>query len=162
MSKTTSKTISQVSFLVYGHPLGKGSVRPFRGKRRDGSEFLGVKPHQPKLKLWQQAVADAAAEAMAGRDLLRCPVAVLTSFFFARPKGHYGTGKNRGRLKPSAPVHHGQGRKADLDKLVRAVFDGLTGIVFDDDGRVCRCVAVKAWTEKQEGALVRISAYLQC
>jgi crossover junction endodeoxyribonuclease RusA len=53
-------------------------------------------------------------------------------FVFSRPKAHYRT---NGELKPSAPQHC-TGRIGDLSKLVRAVEDALTGVVYDDDAQI--------------------------
>lgn len=39
------------------------------------------------------------------------------------------------------PLWHS--KKPDLDKLVRAVQDALTGIIYKDDGQVCRLTANK-------------------
>lgn len=146
----------KISITVYGKALAKGSVRPFMSERKDGSTFHGVKPQNPKLKAWEQAVRVAGVEAMDGRDLLREPVTASMLFHFARPKGHYGTGRNADKLKPSAPKIHDQ--NPDLDKLTRAVFDALSGTVFDDDRRVCeyREPFGKHWTEGAERAEITI------
>tara|TARA_Y100000592_G_scaffold98531_1_gene171892 strand:+ start:5287 stop:5592 length:306 start_codon:yes stop_codon:yes gene_type:complete len=53
-------------------------------------------------------------------------------FVFNRPKAHYRT---NGDLKPSAPQHC-TGRIGDLSKLIRAVEDALTGVVYDDDAQI--------------------------
>jgi Holliday junction resolvase RusA-like endonuclease len=36
----------------------------------------------------------------------------------------------------------------DLDKLIRAVLDGLTGVAYKDDGQVVRISAVKIYAQK--------------
>jgi Holliday junction resolvase RusA-like endonuclease len=36
----------------------------------------------------------------------------------------------------------------DLDKLIRAVLDGLTGVAYKDDGQVVRITAVKIYAQK--------------
>jgi Holliday junction resolvase RusA-like endonuclease len=63
-----------------------------------------------------------------GRD----PVGVSFDFRFPRPRSHYG---KRGLL-PSAPRH--MVTKPDLDKLIRAALDALTGIIWRDDAQVVR------------------------
>ena len=47
-------------------------------------------------------------------------------------QAHYRT---NGELKPSAPQHC-TGRIGDLSKLIRAVEDALTGVVYDDDAQI--------------------------
>jgi hypothetical protein len=56
------------------------------------------------------------------------------TFVFPRPKSHFGTGRNAGKLKPSAPAL--VTTRPDLDKLVRAIGDALTGVVFSDDAHL--------------------------
>lgn len=66
------------------------------------------------------------------REPLEGAVRIEVKFYFARPKSHYGTGKNAGRLKPSAPREYLG--TPDLDKLTRTVADCLTqsGVIVDD------------------------------
>ena len=53
-------------------------------------------------------------------------------FIYGRPKSHYGTGRNVGVVKASAPYY--KASAPDLDKLQRALGDALTqaGILRDD------------------------------
>ena len=46
--------------------------------------------------------------------------------------------------------------RPDLDKLIRAVLDGLTGVAYEDDQQVVRLTAQKAYGET-EGVHIRIS-----
>jgi len=67
-------------------------------------------------------------------------VVVTIVFKMPRPKGHYGA---RG-LRPSAPRLPAV--KPDLDKLVRAVLDGITeGGAIHDDAQVCAIAASKTY-----------------
>lgn len=146
----------KLSITVYGKALTKGSAQAYALKTKGGRIHAGIKADNPKLQAWEQAVRLAAVEAMAGRELIRAPVTASMEFFFARPKAHYRTGRHAGELRPSAPVIHDQ--NPDLDKLTRAVFDGLTGIVFDDDSRVYeyREPIGKRWTQGAEHAEITI------
>ena len=67
-------------------------------------------------------------------------------FTFERPASHYGTGRNAGRVKDSAPDWPDTKWTGDIDKLTRAVFDSLTaGGVIEDDARVVEAAVSKAW-----------------
>lgn len=113
-----------VLFTVRGEPIPQGSARAFvRGGRPI------VTSDNPRLSAWRDAIAAEAAQAMTGPMVLGA-VAVRVSFYLPRPKGHYG---KRGLL-PSAPRYHVT--KPDVDKLIRAVLDGITGIVVKDDSQV--------------------------
>jgi Holliday junction resolvase RusA-like endonuclease len=139
-----------IEFTVYGKPAQMGSKKAFvRGNRA-----IITDDNSKQRKQWANAVATAAAEAMDGKPLMDGPVSLLVIFFFARPKSHYGSGKNAKTLKSSAPERHAQ--SPDLDKLVRCLNDALTGIVFRDDRQVWHITAGRCWCENQEQAQVTV------
>ena len=75
-----------------------------------------------------------SAFSLRGSEMLDGPVAVEVAFFLPR-------GKTVKRKQPAV--------KPDLDKLVRAVLDALTGYCYKDDGQVVRVVAVKEYADGQ-------------
>jgi crossover junction endodeoxyribonuclease RusA len=93
-----------------------------------------MRESNPATAPWRSTVAAAAIEAMDGRPQLAGPLELRALFVFARPSSHFGTGRNHERLKPSAPIY--RWTKPDLDKLLRAIGDALTGIVYRDDARI--------------------------
>lgn len=123
-----------IEIVVPGEPAPQGSKTRTR---------WGVREDNPNTKPWRNAVAGYALEAMSGRALIGDPVRLEVAFTFARPKGHYGTGRNAGTLKASAPVHCD--KAPDLDKLLRAVGDALTGVVLVDDARIVEVHARKTY-----------------
>ena len=137
MSAALSATAIQ--FFVHGLPVPQGSKKVIRGNV--------IEMADARLRSWRQDVASAAKNAMTqeGAEAGIEPVDVRLMFFLPRPQGHYGTGKNANRLKPSAPptpaVH------PDLDKLVRSVLDALTGIAFRDDKQVVSLTAAKLYSD---------------
>lgn len=70
-------------------------------------------------------------------------VTVFVVFSFDRPKYHMGMGKNAHLVKESSPARLIS--KPDEDKMVRAVLDGLTGVVFKDDAQVDIILAYKRY-----------------
>lgn len=128
-----------VAFTVHGEPVPQGSKTV--GRSKAGAAF--VREDNPATAPWRATVAAAATEAMGnlGRAPISGPVRLEVVFVFARPRSHFGTGRNAGRLKPSAP--HYAAKLPDVDKLVRAVGDALTGRVLVDDSRVVELVASK-------------------
>lgn len=123
--------MSTVSFTVIGKPEPAGSKRAFR---HNGTGRMVVVDANRKAKPWQVAVARAGAEAMDGGPLLSSAVELRLTFFSPRPKGHYGTGRNAGTLRSSAPSHP-TGRP-DVLKLARGVEDALTGVCWRDDAQI--------------------------
>ncbi len=67
-------------------------------------------------------------------------------FLMQRPKSHYGTGKNAGFVKKSAPSSHTS--KPDLDNLIKFVKDALNGYAWRDDSQVCYINAMKTYGER--------------
>ena len=145
MSPSTS-----LQFTVYGRPQQKGSKRvvPLRNANRP----FAVVEDNPRAKSWAQQVSYAAAEARAATGeaqapLIREGVMVRLLFYFARPKGHYGTGRNAAVLKASAPPL--MVSMPDVDKLARCTLDALTGVVFADDAQIVRLMAGKDYGEPE-------------
>lgn len=64
-----------------------------------------------------------------------CPLRVDITFYFARPKSHYRTGRHAGELKPNAPLWHT--KRPDRDNLDKFILDALDGIFWLDDSIVC-------------------------
>jgi crossover junction endodeoxyribonuclease RusA len=120
-----------LSFTVFGTPVPQGSSRAFIPK---GWTRAVITSANSKLKPWRQEIAGTAKAEMESRGLALCLGAVRleAKFFFDRPKS----------LKKSA-LH--KVTKPDVDKLLRALGDSLTGIVFKDDSQICECVVLKAF-----------------
>jgi Holliday junction resolvase RusA-like endonuclease len=82
---------------------------------------------------YRDAVAKAARIEY-GDQLITGPVETCIIFHFKRPKKHY---RADGTLRPDAPTGYAYGcQRGDLDKLVRAVHDALTGTVYVDDAQI--------------------------
>lgn len=76
------------------------------------------------------------------------------TFYFSRPKSHYGTGKNAGKLKPNAPMY--VTGTPDSDKLLRSLSDSLTDAgVWHDDSQAVMITGIKLYAE-QPGMVVRV------
>lgn len=126
-------------FIVNGEPIPKGSTRSFavaRGtgdKRRYTGQTVNMASNLAKLRPWESRVADAALQA--GVEITKRPVVVACRFYFRRPKSHFRSGKNAHLLRDNAPEYHTN--KPDLDKLTRALLDGLTNVAYLDDSQVC-------------------------
>ena len=107
-----------------------------------------------RVKPWRESIRAAALAAM-GDDWtpITGPVTVDLTFLLPRPKGHFGTGRNAGKLRDSAPTHHTT--KPDLDKLIRAVLDALTSAgVWGDDSQVWGLAAAKGYADALTPRLV--------
>lgn len=118
--------------IVYGVAQPQGSKTAFvrngrailtDGRRKESREaFAG----------WRASVATAARDAQerAQRALYSGPLTLTVDFYLPRPQS-----LPKRVLWPST--------RPDLDKLVRAVFDALKGVLIADDGRIVHLVARK-------------------
>ena len=137
-----------VGFTVAGKPQTAGSKRAFANKK---TGKIIVTDDNPKGRPWRADVQAAARRAIELTELLQCPLVLEVVFYFVRPKSHYGTGKNANILKASAPTSHKT--KPDTTKLLRAIEDALTGVLWRDDSQVCYQVASKAYAEFPSAAV---------
>lgn len=131
-----------IHFKVLGKPQPAGSKKGFVHPKTNRVVIVDDAKHS---RPWKQEVAGEAISILGacGRGMLQGPLELSCVFYFQRPKGHFGTGRNCELLKPSAPKHPAV--KPDATKLVRAVEDAMTGIVYRDDAQIIRQTAVKAY-----------------
>jgi len=109
-----------ISFRVNGIPIPQGSMKVIKGRvlHSQGSA----------LAAWRSTIGWEAS--LAGAKPHSEPVRITVTFFMPRPR----TVK---RPYPSVAP--------DLDKLIRGVLDGLTGIAYADDGQVIQIQAQKVY-----------------
>jgi len=152
----------QIQFHVFGSPVPQGSTRvvPLKAKgggyqmRPDGRpKLLPIHQHDRRLKSWRQDVANAARAVYDG-PLLDGPVKLSILFILPRPQGHFGSGRNAGKLKDSAPIY--PTRRPDLVKLTRGIEDALTGVLWRDDSQI-----VKQELEKTFGDCAMLTVLLE-
>lgn len=113
-----------VSFTVYGDPQPQGSMRAFRPT---GYKYPVLTADNKKLKPWRQEVSIVALQTMAWRKPELGPIAVEAAFYFEKPK--------------STPARVTEKiTRPDLDKCLRGLLDGLTGICYKDDSQIVRMI----------------------
>jgi hypothetical protein len=152
-----------LELVVSGPAQQQGSVKTFvptrNGeplRRAGGSVVVNVTTDNAALSKWRKRVAEQAREALGAEPsftgrawpLEGVGFRVQEIAYFRRPDGHYGTGRNAASLKPAAParpiVRSSNAESApDVDKLLRACFDALSGVVWKDDAQVTDVVGRK-------------------
>lgn len=145
--QTRTATPDRIVFAVRGIPVVQGSPRAFvaGGRARVVSGATGTGSHGQSLHAWRTAIATEARSAMAGLPSFGGPVSVLARFVFGRPRSHL---RSDGMTTlPRAPRYP----RLDIDKLSRALLDGLAGVCFDDDSQVVWLSAEKAWDDDERG-----------
>lgn len=120
----------RIDLFIPGKPATAGSKTAFR----TASGRMNITHACKRFKSWSYEVKAAAAEKYKGEPIM-CPVSLSIAVAIMRPKSHFGTGRNANKLKASAPHEHTQ--KPDLCKIIRAVEDSLTGVIWKDDSQIC-------------------------
>jgi crossover junction endodeoxyribonuclease RusA len=140
-----------IEFTVFGVPKPQGSktAMPFRRKNgKLGANLLeGSTPKaRAAFKDWRKAIAIAAYQSNSSDGpQFSGALQVRLSFFLPRPIS-----------LPKKVLH--SVKKPDLDKLVRTVFDGMTGILFKDDSQIVSLIASKEYAAN--GTLPRVEVIL--
>lgn len=133
-----------VTFLVPGEPVGKG--RPRIGKV--GAHARMFTP--AKTASYEGLIALAGTNAMDGRTLLECPVMVEMRIILAIPQS---MSKKRKALAIAGELF--PTKKPDMDNVIKAIYDGLNGVVWKDDVQVVDAFVRKRYGEVP-GVHVRI------
>jgi crossover junction endodeoxyribonuclease RusA len=131
-----------ITLIVHGHPQPKGSMRAFvRGRRPILTD------NNPKLRWWQTLIEQEVnlLRRNSGVPIYDGPVSVDVTFALVRPPS----------LAKKVVWHT---KKPDLDKLLRAVCDALTGTLLVDDNQVVRVSAFKCYAALPSGpgATIRV------
>ena len=127
-----------LEIVIPGRPRGQGSLTMVT---KSYARYSDAVIEQRNL------ITDALRVEWAGRDPITGPVEVNITAGHERPKYHYGTGRNAGQLKGSAPTQPvARNTNVDIDKAARLVLDALTvARVIGDDCLVVDLHARKCW-----------------
>jgi Holliday junction resolvase RusA-like endonuclease len=115
-----------IDLVIHGKPVGK--ARP-RFSRR-GNKVVTFTPRETQI--YEQNIKSLAQVAMLGKNMLEGPVKVTIKAYFSHKKK---TGWHVSR--------------PDLDNVVKAILDGLNGVVFADDASVAQLVASKEYGDER-------------
>lgn len=123
----------KIQFSVHGEAKAKGSATSFYSAKQ-GRTFS----HQATSTVeWGRQVKYQAQEAVKDMPtLMEGPLVVSIDFLLPKPA-------SAPKKKEIFPV-----KRPDLDKLIRAVLDGMTGILYRDDSQVVSIFARKTYDPK--------------
>ena len=125
-----------ISFTVPGQPQGKGRARV--GKIGNHARMFTP----AKTVAYEGLIAHAAHVAMAGAPIITGPVDVNVKIECQVPASW---SKKKQRMALANLVH--PITKPDADNVLKAVFDGMNGVVWKDDCQVVNCLATKRYSE---------------
>jgi len=129
-----------IEIIVPGQPIQQGSMQAFtdraghaRMRHAKGDKLIA---YRNLIRAYANEKTNTISEGV---------VCLAITFCFQRPKNHFtakgAKSKHWTLAKTTAP---------DLDKLIRAVGDALTGIVYRDDSQIVEIQAKKMYSEKPE------------
>jgi crossover junction endodeoxyribonuclease RusA len=134
----------EITFDVVGRPAPQGSKKSIGNNRFiETSKFLPA---------WRKDVRLAAEHAVAvnGWAIASGPVELEVMFYLDRPS-------SVSTVKRPYPIV-----APDTDKLLRAVGDSLSGVVYEDDAQVIRVLAWKVYADTRvPGAFIRVNELSQ-
>lgn len=110
-------------FNVSGLPVPQGSMKVMNGNI--------IHTKDKELRTWRVLVGNTAKNC--GIKVIEKDKGVLIDLMFCLPK-------------PPSVKRHTPHTRPDLDKLIRAVLDALTGIAYVDDGQVIAITASKIYS----------------
>jgi Holliday junction resolvase RusA-like endonuclease len=146
---TTATTQLLVDFRVDGIPKPQGSKRAFVNPKT--RRAVVVDDNKAALRDWRGDVKWMALKVMNDKRMILQPAGVYLEIEFVMPRP-LSTPKSKTPLAVKKP---------DIDKLIRAVMDALTGVVYNDDAQVVHLVVGKRLAEIGEGpgALITVTEW---
>lgn len=122
-------------FTVLGEPISQP-------RHRHAKRGNYVKTYDPAAE--QKEELAVMVQGAAPKELLAGPLRVDVATYFLRPKSHYGTGRNAGKLKASSPVHCEKNK--DWDNLGKFICDALNKVFWGDDKQICQGTVTKQYS----------------
>ena len=136
--------LKPVSFVVPGEAVGKGRPRV----STIGGQARMFTP--PKTANYETLIAMAAQQAMAGRELIGGPVLVEMKIMVSVAASWSKKKTAEALAGDVMPT-----KKPDADNVLKAICDGINGIVLKDDVQVVNVSLSKRFSETP-GVLVRV------
>ena len=120
-----------VMFKIFGEPVAKGRPR----FTRQGRAYTPKKTHD-----YESEVAGMAKAAMGSSEPLETPVTVCVYVTFSIPQSY-----SKKRSEACLNGYERHTKRPDLDNCVKAITDGMNGIVYKDDSQITSLHATKVY-----------------
>ena|SRR5215831_880943 len=130
----------RLTIVVDGKPVPQGSMTASYNRKLGVAHVHHVQG--AALALWRATIREAAKSAGAEQSAL--PITLRIAFGMPRPKSHLTLKGGKYVVKMS----HYYDRPTvmpDIDKLLRAVMDALTGVCYYDDSQVIEVYVTKVY-----------------
>jgi Holliday junction resolvase RusA-like endonuclease len=144
--------VSEISFIIYGSAIAQPRQR-HRIIETGFKKFVhNYTPAKAPVNAWKSDVkAAAVAEIKRYPDfqIWRGPIELTATFYLPRPQSKFKKKDSDG------PIPHVT--KPDIENLLKAGMDALTGVVFVDDKLICEIHCQKLYHEKNKGPRAEIA-----
>ena len=146
-----TKPPKPVVFHVMGDPIAQP-----RPRARYFAKLGRAGVYNPSNADQWKAQVKAVAEREKPSQPFEGPLKLSVTFVMFRPSSHFGTGKNREKLKPAKAYYHHR-QKPDIDNLVKALMDAMEDAgIWLDDAQVSHIEMRKVWVRPSS----KIGAYV--
>lgn len=123
-----------VTFAVLGDPVAKGRPRASR-------THTGIRMRTPAAtKRYEEIVQSAARAAMGAGAPFRRPVSLRVEIYLPIPLSWSKVRQTKARIGVICATN-----KPDADNVLKAIKDGMNGIVYDDDSQVIAMTVTKKY-----------------
>lgn len=122
-----------IEFAVEGRPVPQGSMTASYNRQTKVAHVHHVQG--AALAVWRASIRESARQAMRGQRPEHRAIDIALVFLMPRPVSHIRLNYGRQTIREryvSAQVT----TSPDIDKLIRAALDAMTGIVYIDDSQV--------------------------
>lgn len=125
--------MSRHTVIVAGVPITQGSMRAVPA---GAGHSRVIHSNGSKIDIWRRSIVDAVHRQLGEEiELLEGPLRLSAAFRLPPPASL----PKRRRTWPTGA------RSGDLDKLLRALGDAITGVLIDDDSRIVDARVTKDW-----------------
>lgn len=137
-----------IKLVVLGEPKPQPRPRFFKAGEH-------IRSYDPAKK--DKQTFAGILQAQAPKEPISGPISLEMTFYMARPKGHYGTGKNAGILKKNAPEWHTS--RGDLDNLIKMGTDSMNKIFYRDDAQIAELFCKKIYSENPRTEIIIVELF---
>lgn len=128
-----------ISFTVIGEPPHQERHRHRTIGKGEKAFVSTYDPSANEKKKFLKAI-----EGLVPKEPWDCPIKMVVKVYCSRPKYHYGTGRNEGKLKDNAPLW--KTTKPDSDNHQKFFKDSMNKVFFTDDSNVCHSEIYKFYS----------------
>jgi Holliday junction resolvase RusA-like endonuclease len=139
--------MNRIVIQVHGEAKPQGSKKGFYNKKLGRVQMV---ESSAKLPAWRSQVTNTARQQYAG-PLLDQPLKMTLIIDRVRPKSHFNT---KGMLNANGRAYPYPTAKPDLSKLLRAIEDSLTKVIYRDDSLIVEHSLVKRWGDSAKTTII--------